>query len=308
MLNTDFDPIYAGGGSFAVYECFGEVEAKAMEEDIKKRQEEYEAAMDAREDALKEAVLNGTSYNDYFNIDSEQPQFGSDSEEELIELMGSGLENIALDKDLQTTKLIMSENTMTLDLNGKKLSRDVKSVPSSAPVLYVTDGVLTITGNGEIMSDGSESDINMMCVWAGGEDAKVVIENGKFYGSAWMSDSREIISSPTIYATKGVIEINGGEFRGSFSADLGSTQWEDGTVKRGSYCLLNCLDAAYKNGEANIVVKGGKFFNFNPAACNTENPATNFVADGYTVKVNGVEDLEKWEFAKGDCWYIVVKK
>lgn len=308
MFNDVFDPIYAGSGSFSVCGCFGEDEAKAMEECIKKRQDEYDFAMDAREDALKDAVLNGTSYNDYFNIKTEQPQFGSDSQKELIELFGSGLENIALNKDLLMNQLIKSANIMTLDLNGHKLSRYVKNFTQSAPVIYATAGVLTIKGDGEIVTEGTEDDRYGICIWCGSADAKVVIEDGKFYGGCWKSDRRDLNCSPTIYVTKGVIEITGGEFKGGFGKALGTTVWEDGSVKPGSYCVLNCLDSAYKSGEAKIIVKGGRFFNFNPIACGSDDYLMSYVADGYTVKVDGKEDLERWSFGKGDRWYSVVKK
>ena len=62
--------------------------------------------------------------------------------------------------------------------------------------------------------------------------------------------------------------------------------------------MLNCIDAAYKNGTAKIIVKGGTFVNFNPANCKAEGAGTNFVADGYKV-VSAAQ-------ANGDTWYTVV--
>ena len=44
---------------------------------------------------------------------------------------------------------------------------------------------------------------------------------------------------------------------------------------------LNCKDADYKAGTANIIVKGGRFYKFDPANNNTEGPGTNYVAEGY---------------------------
>ncbi|MBR5533916.1 MAG: hypothetical protein IKU62_03640, partial [Ruminiclostridium sp.] len=45
--------------------------------------------------------------------------------------------------------------------------------------------------------------------------------------------------------------------------------------------LLNCIDANYADGTANIVVKGGSFEKFNPANNASEGPGTNLVAPGY---------------------------
>ena len=64
--------------------------------------------------------------------------------------------------------------------------------------------------------------------------------------------------------------------------------------------VLNCLDSAYKNGTAKIVVKGGTFVNFNPADCQAEGAHTNFVADDYKV----VSETQ----TNGDIWYTVVAK
>lgn len=58
--------------------------------------------------------------------------------------------------------------------------------------------------------------------------------------------------------------------------------------------LLNCLDANYKNGTANIVVKGGKFYDFDPANCAAEGVGTSFVADGYE-SVASTETIDEVE-------------
>lgn len=64
--------------------------------------------------------------------------------------------------------------------------------------------------------------------------------------------------------------------------------------------MLNCIDKAYKDGTANIIVKGGTFVNFNPANCKAEGAGTNFVAEGYGVVATPQ--------ANGDVWYTVVEK
>ena len=49
---------------------------------------------------------------------------------------------------------------------------------------------------------------------------------------------------------------------------------------RNEYCALNIKDADRKT--SSIIVKGGTFYNFNPANNFSEGPNTNFVANGYT--------------------------
>ena len=62
--------------------------------------------------------------------------------------------------------------------------------------------------------------------------------------------------------------------------------------------LLNCIDTAYKNETAKIIVKGGTFVNFNPADNKAEGAGTNFVAEGYEVVAEAHGD---------DTWYKVCK-
>ena len=88
-----------------------------------------------------------------------------------------------------------------------------------------------------------------------------------------------------MYAEKGTIEIEGGEF------DLADTT---------DYkYLLNCYDASYKEGTARIIVKGGKFHKFNPAASMSEpNGPVSFLAEGYK-SVRTAEDI--WEVFPQDA-------
>lgn len=99
-------------------------------------------------------------------------------------------------------------------------------------------------------------------VWTSHKDAKVKINGGKFFSGN---------SAECIYSENGTIEIYGGEFHNV-------------PVEGEKNFLLNCKDANYKAGTAKIVVYGGKFYGFNPAANAAESTdmTTNFVAEGYT--------------------------
>ena len=128
-------------------------------------------------------------------------------------------------------------------------------------VFMVTDGTLTLDGNGTINGLG-KNDYNM-AVWAK-DNGKVIINNGYFtnVGAATENDPSHF---DLVYASGNAqIEINGGEFK------CETPKW-----------TLNIKDK--DRATASIVVKGGKFHGFNPAACDVEGPNTNFVAPGYKV-------------------------
>ena len=128
-------------------------------------------------------------------------------------------------------------------------------------VFMVTEGTLTLDGNGTINGLG-KNDYNM-AVWAK-DNGKVVINNGYFtnVGAATENDPSHF---DLVYASGNAqIEINGGEFK------CETPKW-----------TLNIKDK--DRATASIVVKGGKFHGFNPAACDVEGPNTNFVASGYKV-------------------------
>lgn len=107
--------------------------------------------------------------------------------------------------------------------------------------------------------------------------AKLTINGGYYYGGG-----------TAVQVQKGELTINGGIFAVEAYAD----------PSYGYNFLLNCIDAAYKDGTAKISVKGGTFVNFNPADNKAEGAGTNFVAEGYEVVA---------EAHGGDTWYKVCK-
>ena len=106
--------------------------------------------------------------------------------------------------------------------------------------------------------------------------ANLTINGGSYYGGG-----------TAVQVQKGTLTINGGKFACEPFGD-----------PYGYNFLLNCIDSAYKNGTAKIIVKGGTFVNFNPADCSAEGAHTNFVGEGYTVVS---------EAHGSDTWYTVVK-
>ena len=107
--------------------------------------------------------------------------------------------------------------------------------------------------------------------------ATLTINGGYYYGGG-----------TAVQVQKGTLIINGGTFA--------CEPYSSPTY--GYNFLINCLDSAYKNGTAKVIINGGTFINFDPSNCTAEGAGTNFVADGYKVvsEAHGT-----------DTWYTVVK-
>ena len=170
-------------------------------------------------------------------------------------------------------------NDTILNLNGKTIAvehDETTDFGKASPVLMsVTGGTLTINGNGDINCEAGNQQVYGINVFGG----SVVINGGNYYGAI-----------TAVQVQKGSLEINGGFF------DLAPTC--KSLVPRYAKYVVNCIDAAYKNGTASISVKGGTFVNFDPSA-NPEGENTSYVAEGYTV----VSETK----ANGEVWYTVVK-
>lgn len=159
------------------------------------------------------------------------------------------------DIDMGTDNLVINAENVTIDLGGKAITAN-----GSNGAIKVDGGVTTLNGTGTI-SGTLGADKYSMAVWCAGENAKVVINDGTYCNSTDNSDR----GTDLIYASAGGnIEINGGTFIAA------KPEW-----------TLNVKDVDYKAGRSNIVVKGGKFYQFDPANNNAEGPGTNFVADNY---------------------------
>ena len=159
-------------------------------------------------------------------------------------------------------QMIVTKDTV-LDLSGKKIGIDYKDEDygKATPVLItVNSGTLTIKGNGELNCEAKNQQVYGINVLGG----NVIVENGKFYGAI-----------TAIQVQKGSLEIKDGFF------DMAPTCKEQ--VPQYAKYMINCIDAAYKNGMAKITVTGGTFVGFDPSN-NPEGAGTTYLADGYTVK------------------------
>lgn len=155
-------------------------------------------------------------------------------------------------------------------------TQSVLNLESGKTVTVTKDGIADLYGNAQLTIQGTGklnqdmgSEIGYLIRATG--DSKVIIKDGTFIGGL-----------TCVQADKNAqVEIYGGHFEAL-------TDWH------GTYWLLNLVD----NTNASIKVYGGTFVNFDPSNSKTENPAANFVAEGYTVV------SEKQE--SGDIWYTVV--
>lgn len=171
--------------------------------------------------------------------------------EEALETAVAG-ETIVMINDLTTAKTLKVTKKVTLDLNGKSLNVTNPGVAYTDAINATTGAELTITGNGTVSADWGA--IVAM------KDAKVVVVNGTFYGNE---------SEVVFVQNTASVEILGGSYK----------QNQDPSI------TLNKLDK--HRDTTSIVVKGGKYFNFNPADNLSEGAGTNFVAPGYTVEQEG---------------------
>ncbi|MBR5536007.1 MAG: hypothetical protein IKU60_05095, partial [Clostridia bacterium] len=146
------------------------------------------------------------------------------------------------------------EEDVTLDFEGKTIVGDVY------PVIRVQNGATVTIENGNITNGDY---VFVLGAADGSSEGNLVINSGTYVGETTVAS-----------VTKGTLTINGGEF--SVVDDTYNYAY-----------TLNCIDANYRNGEANIVVNGGTFHNFNPADNAAEGNGTSFVAEGYEAVDNG---------------------
>jgi hypothetical protein len=149
--------------------------------------------------------------------------------------------------------LVVNAENVTIDLGGKEFTAN-----GSNGAVKVEGGVAILNGAGTVKSTLG-SDKYSMAVWA--DNGTVVINDGVYKNET----DGSVRGTDLIYASgTGCIEINGGTF------EAAKPEW-----------TLNVKDTDYKAGTAKIIVKGGKFKNFDPANNNAEGAGTNFVAEGY---------------------------
>ena len=185
-----------------------------------------------------------------------------------------GIGEMILDEDIVRTASLVAPLSPAYDavwdMNNHNLT--VEGTPKNGVYLNRYFSNLEVSGNGIIHSENSYG------LWNNTANGKIVVNDGVTVEA----------QTHAIYAEKGIIEINGGTFKLTNWADADKDG--DGNLR----FLLNCLDANYKNSTANIIVRRGKFYDFNPGNCAAEGVGTSFLAEGYvavesTETIDGVE-------------------
>ncbi len=182
---------------------------------------------------------------------------------------------IKLDSDIMLDDQVNVDKEITIDLCGYKISgEDIWNTSTKAWSLISVkeNGNLTIK-NGTL--EAAQDDCYAIDVRDG---AKCTIESGKYIGNV-----------SAVYVHTGELIVNGGEF------DIKQLS----EITGDSRYTLNCYDANFRNETAKITVKGGKFANYNPEGSTGENPAADFLADGFKVEASEADQ-------NGDVWYSVV--
>lgn len=155
---------------------------------------------------------------------------------------------------------ITAKNTVKLNLNSNDLTVTGLTTSSAQPAI-MSRGTqnITIYGKGTIDAGGG------VCIEANGVDSVINLTGST---TVYQNDRS---GAELIYCYAGTINITNGTFK-----NLGENK---------GY-MLNCYDANYAAGKANIIVTGGKFYDFNPADNKAEGEHTSFVPEGYHVETS----------------------
>ena len=225
--------------------------------------------------ATQDTVEND-SFNDQYDKDAGYPVA---SAAEMKEALANG-GIVSVNKDIKTDNIgdnvadrITISQPTTLNLDAKIISPDDMGNNSKNFCALIVDADTTINAGENGGIDTGRNGGYALNVRKG---ANLTITGGSYYGGG-----------TAVQVQEGTLTITGGHFAvEAFGEPYGYN------------FLLNCIDSAYKNGTAKIIVMGGTFVNFDPSNNAAEGAGTNFVADGYKV----VSETQ----TNGDVWYTVV--
>jgi len=180
-------------------------------------------------------------------------------------------DTVTLLKDVETNNIedteearIIIEKAITLNLNDKTI-RTPNNMGNNNKnfCALIIDADVTINATAKGGIDTGTNGGYAINVRNG---AKLTINGGMYYGGG-----------TAVQVQKGTLIINDGTFA--------CEPYSNPTY--GYKFLINCIDAAWKDGTAKISIKGGTFVKFDPSDSASENPHGKFLAEGYGVKQDG---------------------
>lgn len=162
---------------------------------------------------------------------------------------------------------VAADITLTQDVIITGATNTELIIPEGRIITFTADGVIDMYGNASltINSEGEiacnmESKFGMIvCAY---NESNVTVNGGTYIGGITCFQA----------GTKGSDEVS--------TITINDGYFEVLATYSGKYWTLNLID----NEGGKIFVKGGTFVNYNPENSETESPADNFVADGYTVE------------------------
>ena len=175
-------------------------------------------------------------------------------------------DTVKLLRDINTPDIsYVISKSLTIDLNGMTVTG------SGYDAVFQIDNAdaKVVIKNGKVVAaeqSDSAGKKYTMAIWARKAGCEVTLEGLDVSQKITHTDDPQM---DMIYASGGTITINSGNFVS------GTPAW-----------TLNCYGESYTSGEANIIVKGGTFANFDPANNKAEGENTNFVAAGYVSNMN----------------------
>ena len=186
-------------------------------------------------------------------------------------------DTVTLLKDVETNNIedtvearIIIDKAITLNLNDKTIRTpdNMGNNNTNFTALIVdADVIINATTGGINTGTNGGYGINVR------NGATLTINGGTYYGGG-----------TAVQVQKGTLIINDGTFA--------CEPYSDPTY--GYKFLINCIDAAWKDGTAKISIKGGTFVKFDPSDSASENPKGNFCASGYVAVKSGTDDAPVW--------------
>ena len=226
----------------------------------------------------KQHTYEKDSIDDQYDKDAGYPVA---SAAEMKEALANG-GIVSVNKDIKTDNIgdneadrITISQPTTLNLDAKIISPDDMGNNNTNFCALIVDADTTINAG---KNGGIDTGANGGYALNVRKGANLTITGGSYYGGG-----------TAVQVQEGTLTITGGHFAvEAFGEPYGYN------------FLLNCIDSAYRNGSAKIIVKGGTFVNFDPSNNSAEGAGTNFVADGYKVVSEAKEN--------GEVWYTVVPR